>query len=212
MANDYTTSTDAFSDMSEGSYSSSDYPQMATFVTAASRFIDRELGMWDGFFYPTTDSVVFYFDGSGDGEQYIDCFASISEVAVSEQGGLASSDYTVWSSSDYIEFPYNHSAKGRPITKLISDLWNQSTNVSFFRYPKSVRVTGQPGYSLTPPDTIALVTRIQAVRWFMRAKQGYQDTGANVNLGAMTFTTKLELDPDIKQMLWSYKLELERND
>lgn len=212
MANDYTTSTDAFGDMSEGSYSSSDYPQMATFVSAASRLIDRELGMWDGFFYPTTDSVIFYFDGSGDREQFIDAFVVITEVAVSEQGGLQSSDYTVWASSDYIEYPYNHTAKGKPITKLLADMWNQSTNTTFYRYPRSVRVTGQPGYSLTPPDTIALATRIQAVRWFMRAKQGYQDTGANVNLGAMTFTTKLELDPDVKQMLHSFKLELERND
>jgi hypothetical protein len=46
----------------------------------------------------------------------------------------------------------------------------------------------------------------------MRAKQGYQDTGANVNLGSMTVSTKLELDPDVKQLLYSYKLELERND
>jgi len=149
---------------------------------------------------------------SGNSEQYIEPFASISEVAVSEQGGLASSDYTVWSSSDYIEYPYNHTAKNKPITKLISDMWNQSTNTAFYRYPKSVRVTGFPGYSTTPPDTIALATRIQAVRWFMRAKQGYQDTGANVNLGAMTITTRLELDPDVKQLLYSYKLELERND
>lgn len=212
MANDYTTSTDAFGDMSEGSYSSSDYPQMATFVTAASRLIDRELGMWEGFFYPTTDSVTFYYDGSGDREQFIEPFVSISEVAVSEQGGLQSSDYDVWASSDYIEYPYNHTAKNKPITKLMTDIWNQSTNTSFDRYPKSVRITGIPGYSATPPETIALATRIQAVRYFMRAKQGYQDTGANVNLGAMTFTTKLELDPDVKQLLWNYKLELERND
>lgn len=212
MAQDYSTSTDAFNDMSEGSYTSSDYTQMASFVTAASRLIDNELGVWAGFFYPTTDSVVFYFDGSGCGEQYIDPFAAITEVAVSIQGGLQSSDYTVWSSSDYIEYPYNHSAKGKPITRILVDEWNQSTNTTFYRYPKSVRVTGQPGYSATPPDTIALATRIQAVRWFMRAKQGYQDTGANTNLGPITITTKLELDPDVKQLLFAYKLELERND
>ncbi len=57
MANDYTSSTDAFQDISEGNYAAADFPQMGNFVTAASRLIDREIGRWDGFFYPTTDAV-----------------------------------------------------------------------------------------------------------------------------------------------------------
>lgn len=184
---------------------------MATFITSASRLIDRELAVIPGFFYPTTDSIVYYFNGSGEHEQVISPFASISEVAVSEAGGLESSDYTVWSSSDYIEYPYNYAAQNRPITKLIANVLN-STRGGFDRYPKSVRITGQPGYSTTPPDLIALATRMQAVRWFMRAKQGYQDTGASQNIGGLQFSAKLELDPDIRQILHGFKLELERND
>jgi hypothetical protein len=69
-------------------------------------------------------------------------------------------------------------------------------------------VTGIPGYSATPPDIIAQACRMQAVRWFMRGKQGYQDTGANINIGGLSFDKTLELDPDIRQLLWSIKLEL----
>src|SRR3970040_155133 len=106
MANDYTTSTDAFADIPEGNYSSSDFPSMASFVTAASRLIDREVGRWDGFFYPTTDSVDWYYEGAGDMEQEIDEFVSISAVAVSEEGSISSSDYTSWTvNTDYVTKP-----------------------------------------------------------------------------------------------------------
>lgn len=211
MANNYTTSTDAFADISEGNYSSSDYPQMDSFVASASRLIDLEVGRWEGFFSPSTDAVVYYYDGSGDSVLILDDeFASISEVAVSEQGGLASSDYTAWSSSDYITFPYNASNKGKPIWKLIADVENQSTNTNFYRYRKSVRITGIAGYSTSTPSVIAQACKMQSLRYFMRAKQGYQDTGVNANIGGMTFS-KLELDPDIRQLLQPLKRELERH-
>ena len=73
-----------------------------------------------------------------------------------------------------------------------------------------MKIVGKPGYSASVPDVVALATRMQAVRWFMRAKQGYQDTGANVEIGQMTFKGKLELDPDIKALLWPLKMELDR--
>lgn len=204
MANDYTSSTDAFADISEGNYSSSDYPQMASFVTAASRLIDREMGRWDGFFYPTTDSAIWYYDGNGECNQEIDEFVSISEVAVSEAGGLSSSDYTAWTlNTDYLTRPYNST----PIRSLALVEYN-GTKGAFYSGQKSIRITGIPGYSSTPPDIVAQACKMQAVRWFMRAKQGYQDTGASVALGSMTFTGKLELDPDVKQLLWPLILEL----
>jgi hypothetical protein len=73
-----------------------------------------------------------------------------------------------------------------------------------------VRVTGIAGYSLTPPAIISLAVRMQSIRWFMRAKQGYQDSGANVTVGGLTFKGQLELDPDIKALLYPLKLELDR--
>jgi len=204
MANDYSTSTDTFQDISEGNYVSTDYPQMSSFITAASRHIDNEMGKPAGFFYPTTDSATRYYDGSDCDEIEIDEFVSISDVSVSLAGALESTDYTALSSSDYIVFPYNRT----PIKKLIVDNLNGSNTTSHWpRYRKAVKVTGIPGYSLTPPDVIVQATKIQAVRWFMRGKQAFQDTGASITIGGMEFKGDLQLDPDVKALLWPLKLE-----
>lgn len=181
---------------------------MSTFVTAASRLIDLEVGRWEGFFYPTSDTVTRYYDGSGMDELEIDEFVSISDVSVSEQGGTASTDYTAWGSTDYFTAPYNYSANGKPITKLFIDF--NGSKPCFYSYRKSVKVTGIAGYSASIPAAIGLACRIQSTRWFMRAKQAYQDTGASAEIGGMKFTGKLELDPDIRQLLHPFKLELER--
>jgi hypothetical protein len=208
VANDYSTSTDAFSDISEGNYSSSDYPQMAAFVTVASRMIDAELGRWAGFFYPTTDAADFYYDGSGECNQPIDEFVSVSAVAVAEQGGFASTDYTAWTlNTDYITAPYNASAKGKPITCLELVTYN-GTKGAWYSGQKAIKVTGIPGYSATPPELIATACRVQAVRWFMRAKQGWQDIGGNENIGEKRYKGATELDGDVKAMLYPFKLEL----
>ena len=208
MANDYTSSTDAFADISESNYSSSDYPAMASFVTAASRLIDLEVGRWDGFFYPTTDDITKYYDGSGCEEQQIDEFAAITSVSVSESGGTSSSDYTAWGSSDYFVEPYNYVANGKPITGLVIDI--NGSKPGWYRYRKSVQVIGTPGYATSVPSIIASACRIQAVRWFMRAKSGWQDTGGNESIGTLRYKGDAELDGDIRAMLWPYKLELER--
>jgi len=208
MANDYTTSTDAFSDMLDSTaYTSSDYPQMATFVTIASRLIDREVGRRDGFFYPSTDTGTYYYDGSGDFEQDIDEFVSVSSVSVAEQGGVASTSYTDWTEdTDFITLPYNSSNDGRPINRLQLLDYNR-TKHAWAGYQKSVKVVGVAGYSTTPPDIVALACRMQAIRWFMKAKQGYQDTGYSFELGALKFSSS-ELDPDIKNLLHPLILEL----
>lgn len=205
---DYTTSTDAFADISEGSYSSSDYPAMANFVTVASRMIDREMGKWDGFFYPSSDDVTRYYDGSGSQEQSIDEFVSITSVSVSEAGGLASTDYTAWTlTTDYLTEPYNAAANSKPINKLtITSLYG--TKAVWYPYQKSVKVVGIAGYSATPPDLIAQACKIQAVRWFMRAKGGYQDVQGNDDIGKKYYKGMTELDADVRAMLWSFKLEL----
>lgn len=204
MANDYTSSTDCFDEIVEGNYSSSDYPQMATMVTATSRLVDREMGRWDGFFYPTTDDVTRYYDGSGLTEQDIDEFASITSVSVSEQGETASTGYTAWGSSDYFVWPYNKT----PTTKLIVD--DNGSKPAWYMYRKSVKVVGIAGYSTSVPDVVAQACKMQAVRWFMRAKQGYADTGASVDIGGVTLKGQTQLDPDVKALLYPLKLELSK--
>lgn len=208
MALDYTTSTDAFADIVEGTYTSSDYPAMASFVTAASRLIDREFGRWPGFFYPSTDDQTFYYDGSGESEQRIDEFVSITSVSMSEQGLIASTDYTAWIlNTDYMVWPYNYAALGVPITKLIIAPV-VSGKSAFYGYYKGLKVVGVPGYSATPPDVIVQACKMQAIRWFMQAKAGYQDQGGNAEIGGLKFTVQNELDPEIKKLLHGLKLEL----
>ena len=174
MANDYTTSTDAFADISEGSYTSSDYPVMANLFTVASRLIDGEFGRWAGFFYPTTDTVTYYYNGSNSDEQILDEFVSISQVSVSENGGLSSTNYTDWTvGTDYLTKPYNASNKGKPIDCLELILFN-GIKRAWYGFQKSVKVMGIAGYSATPPELVVQACKAQAVQWFMRAKMGWQ--------------------------------------
>ncbi len=202
--NNYTTSTDAFADISEGAYSSSDYPVMANFVTVASRLIDALMGRWAGFFYPTTDTQTLYYDGTNLEEQSIDEFVSIAQVSVSEQGGLSSTDYTDWTLNvEYLTRPYNAAALNKPIDRLELVYFN-GTKSAWYGFQRSVRVTGIPGYSLTPPDIVVQAAKIQAVQWFMRAKQGYQTAGNAENKQSLSYT----LDENVKQLLWSLVLEL----
>lgn len=214
MANNYTTSTDAWQDVPESGYSSSDfpssdYPNMDGLISAASRLIDREVGRWEGFFYPTTDDKTYYYDGSGNDVQDIDEFASITSVSVSEEGGVESTDYTLWSSSDYHLHPHNYANLGKPITQLVVDIHN-GTKLAFFSYRKAVKVVGIPGYSTSIPDVVALACRIQSVRWFMRGKGGYQDVSGTAENGQLFYKGQVKLDGDVKALLAGLKLELER--
>ena len=207
MTLDYTSSTDVFADMSEGGYSSSDYPAMATMITAASRLIDAEFGRWPGFFNPSTSDETWYFDWSGELDQPIGEFASVTSVAVSEQGYVGTTDYTTWTlNTDYLLWPYNYTVQGRPITKLkLAPLSNKG---GWYSYDKAVKVVGVPGYSTTPPAVIVQACKMQAVEWFMSAKQGYQDTGASAEIGGLTFSVKNELSGKVKKLLDGLKLEL----
>jgi hypothetical protein len=60
------------------------------------------------------------------------------------------------------------------------------------------------GHSATPPADIKQACKIQTVRWFMRAKQGYQDSSASAAMGEMIFIK--ELDPDVKTLLMPYQI------
>lgn len=215
MANDYTSSSDVFSDIPESGFtSSSDYSTtykvvMDGMITTASRLIDAYVGRWAGFFYPTTDAKTSYYDGSGEQEQEIDEHVSITSVSVSEQGSVSSSDYTLWSSTEYYTYPYNATNLGKPITKLIVDVLNGSES-AWYRYRKSVQVIGIPGYATTTPELVKKACRIQAYRWFMKAKAGWQDVSGTEETGKLSYKGMTELDPDVRAMLKPYVLELDR--
>ena len=205
--NDYTTADLAFQDISEGNYSSSDYPQMATFITSASRLIDAELGRWPGFFTPSTDEVTRYYDGSGCEEQDIDEFVSITTVSMIPTDDRSSTNYVDLASNEWFAYPFNYSENGKPITQIIIEP-TVSQFGSWYPFRKAIKIIGIAGYSATLDPRISQACKMQSVRWFMRAKQGYQDTGASVDIGQITVKGSLELDPDVRQLLYPFKLEL----
>ncbi len=172
------------------------------FITAASRLIDREVGRENDYF-ASTDSATRYFDGSGEALQDIDECHTLTSVAVSESGETCSTGYTSWTlDTDYYVMPYNYSEMGVPIRRLVAD-WNGDKS-TWAHYRKSVKVVGQFGYSSTPPDEIKQACKIQAVRWFSRAKQLYQDAGAAAQTGQLIYAQSL--DPDIKEILRTYQI------
>lgn len=204
---DYTTSTDVKAQIAEG-FASTDTSYdtlLAALITSASRLIDREVGKWPDYFYPSTSDTVRYFDGNETPHLWIDDAVSITTVSVSDSGGRESSDYTDWSSSDWIAWPYNTT----PITRIDVDVLNGSYSL-FDAYPKSVKVTGVFGYSATPPEDVRQACEIQVLRWFMRAKQAYADNGANAAFGQVNINlgtrTSNRLDPDVAAILWPYKI------
>lgn len=203
---DYCTVQQVKNDMPESGLSSdSTYDAaLSQMVTDASRLIDAYVGRWPNFFYPSTTATTRIFDGNGCEELRIDEAVSISSVDVAEQGGVSSSDYTTWGSSDYYPWPYNTTANAEPIRKLVVDVWNGSKTY-WHPYRKAVKVSAVFGWTSLPPDIISRATRVQAMRWFMRAKQGYQDAGAITDLGQMMYVK--ELDPDIKNILHKWMIE-----
>lgn len=201
---DYCSSSDIKSDIPDSPLASTTDTTydtaLATFITAASRLIDKEVGREPNYF-ASTDSQTRYFDGSGEVTQEIDECHTLTSVAVSESGGTAAADYTAWTlDTDYYVWPYQYAALGVPICRLIAD-WN-GNKIVFAPFRKALKIVGQFGYSALPPDDIKMATKIQAVRLFARAKQLYQDAGASAQTGQLIYAQSL--DPDIKEILRGY--------
>lgn len=202
MANSYCSSSDIIDDMPDSPlYSSTDAAYstaLAGMILSASRLIDEEVGRWPGYYYPTTDIEVRYFDGTGEDEAPIDECVLLSKLEVSESGYRGTTDYTEWTlDTDYFVYPYNYSANGIPIKKIIIEA--ESGKGWFVYGRKVIKVTGIFGYSSTPPDYIRRAVIIQASRWYMRAKQAYQDRNATAELGQYVYGKGL--DPDIQELI-----------
>src|SRR3990167_1236048 len=175
-------------------------------IRRASRALDRYT-KWEAgsFARASTDEETRYYDGSGGSQQWIDPYVvAPSLLAVSESGGLASSDYTSYPSTDWFVWPPNAAAKGEPYYRIDLDTLNGNKQV-FYKYPKSVKVTAPFGHSLASaiPDEIVQATVIQAARWFKRGQQAFQDTSAIVELGQLRYTQKL--DPDVAEIIDHFK-------
>ena len=203
---DYTTLNELRANLPElDSSALDDYDNvLAEMITGASRLIDREVGGWEGYFYPSTVDSTRYYDGNGETELYIDPMVTLTSVSVAESGGRASTSYTDWElNTDYYTWPYNTTDLKYPILSLVIDN-DSGSKGSFYKSRKAVKVVGVFGYSAEPPAPIEQACKIQAMRWFMRSKQAYQDTSASERLGQMLYTQ--ELDPDVKRLLIPYKI------
>jgi len=205
---DYTNVLAVKADMPDSElFSSTSYDYDAVIqgmITGASRLIDKEVGGWPNYFYPTTDDQTRYFDGNGEEEIYIDPLVSLTSVYVSESGGRALTDYTAWTeNTDFYVSPYNYSVIGAPIQSLVIDN-DSGSKGNWGTTRKGVKVTGVFGYASYPPADIQQACKITAMRWFMRAKQSWQDTSVNAAIGEMLYTQSL--DPDVKEILKPYKI------
>ena len=198
---DYCTLLELKANPDLGVFSTGDYDSvLASYITRASRMIDRQLGKWDNYFYPSTDAEVRYFTGD---EDYLDIdeAVSITSIAVSEGGEVTSTGYTTWAATDWFAWPYNYAAKGEPIRRIEIDTVNGS-QYSFGGYPKGVKITGIFGYSATPPNEIKQACIIQATSLFMQEKQGWRDASASAELGQMVYTVGIH--PVANEILQKY--------
>jgi len=205
MTNDYCQLADIKAEMPEAGLSgTTDYDAALTqAITDASRLIDDEVARWPGFFYPSTDDQTRYFDGSGELDLQTDEIVSITSVSVAEQGDIT--QLTDWSATDYITYPLNHTAKSKPITRLSINRFGNTDKAAWYGFPKAVKIVGVFGYSATPPAQIARACRIQAIRYYMRAKQAWQDAGAAPELGQMVYIRRL--DPDVQEIIRRWQIE-----
>lgn len=196
MPNDYATATEVKAAISDASLGGTYDAILAALVTRASRLLDRLTGRKPGAYYVNTD-VTLYFDGSGGREQWIEELAAApTSVSVAESGSVTT--YTVWASTDYLLWPYNALDRGEPYLRLDVDSLN-GTKATWTRYPKAVKVVGKFGYSATVPDDVKQAVIVQCARWWKRGQQAFQDTGAIVELGQLSYTKRL--DPDVELLV-----------
>lgn len=168
---------------------------LSIMATRASRLIDGLFKREPGAFYVNADTTR-YITGSGDHRLWIgELAAAPTSVAVAETG---TTTYTAWAATDYMCWPYNALLEGAPYLRLDIDSINGSKS-AWYAYPKAVKIVGKFGFAAVIPDEINQACIIQAMRWFKRGQQAYQDTGAIAELGQLKYVQKL--DPDIQTIL-----------
>jgi hypothetical protein len=196
--NDYCTNTEVKAVLPDGNWSTTYDTLLTTLATRASRAIDRYLKRKPGAFYVNAD-VTLYFDGSGKRELWIaELAAAPTSVQVAETGDIKTPTLTTWAASDYVLWPYNALDNGMPYIRLDIDQLNGSKSI-WPAYPKAVKIVGKFGYSTAMPDDVKQAACIQTARWLKRGQQAFQDTGAVVELGQLTYTQRL--DPDLANLI-----------
>jgi hypothetical protein len=166
-------------------------------VEASSRQIDTHLGLEPGAFLVDSDEVR-YFTGSGTTQQWVDALAATPTTVEMDLVGDQVT-YTAISSGDYTLWPRNAALLGQPYYRLDIVRLGSPTYYTWRRFPDSIKITGKFGWSIAVPAYVQQVTTIQAVRWFKRAQQAFQDVGAIRELGQLQYVKGI--DPDLQVFL-----------
>lgn len=193
---------------------SKDVTVLTPLLSAAERNINLACNRPDGFVALTSATARIY-TGSGKSYQWIDECVEITKVEVRET--VTDTDYTEWSSSDYIEArgdPKYPDFNTTPYHLLVIDPggdYSIFTNGQYSYVPgfppeydvvrgvPTVRVTAKWGYAVSVPADIKEACLMQAARWFKRFEGSMSDALASENLGMLLF--RQSLDPDIKRLL-----------
>ena len=163
-------------------------------VVAASRAIDEICGR--RFWLDSDANHVRYYQGCGD-RVWVDDIVEVTSVEVDTNGdGSFGSAWT--ENDDYLLAPLNAAADGWPWTRLEV---HPNSGSYFPHYPRSVKVTGQFGWS-TVPEAIKAATGILAERVMVRMRQaplGVQQFGLDGEAVQIART-----DPDVAMLVAPY--------
>lgn len=168
-------------------------------ITAASRMIDVECGLWPGAFRPDAVATTRVFelagrvrpDGYGRYVVSIDPVASATGLVIST-GYSITGVYNSWVNGTYAVGPMTALALGEPLT------WVKSAAVSL-DLVDSIQVTARWGYPSVPAQ-IELATRMMAARLYRR-KDSPQGIIASADWGAVRVS---RTDPDIHALLFPF--------
>ncbi len=120
----------------------------------------------DRVFYPSGATVSRYYTPTELGYVWIDDLISAATVAT-DPTGTGSFSQTWVANTDYILDPFNAAADGKPFERMLA---NPTSSLRFYCWPRSVKVTGQWGWTAPPPQ-VKEATTIMATRLLRRARE-----------------------------------------
>jgi hypothetical protein len=192
--NNYCTAAEVKAAMPDVTWGSTYDTALGVLIAEVARAFDRLTNRKPGAYYVDTD-VTQYFTGSGTDKLWIgELAAAPTSVAVAESGDIKTPTLTTWAATDYICWPYNALDEGHPYLRLDIDTLNGNKSI-WYTYPKCIKIVGKFGYSAAVLPDVRRACIAMCVRALKRAQQAFQDTGAVVELGQLTYTQ--ELDPEI---------------
>lgn len=180
-----------------------DDPALAAAITAASRAIDHECGRQFGLVTPAvartyTADCSYYLDGRPalPIDDLSSVFDLVVETDVDDTGTYATE---LIEATDYVLWPYNAAADGRPWTHL---LMRSGSVYAWPHYANSIRVTGLFGWPAVPA-VVTSACLIQAARFFVRRDASFGIAGSPELGNEMRLLDRL--DPDVAVLLSSVK-------